>query len=83
MTDSIEFKISVVRDLKKTDKEQLPRILDKIESDLALNASRYPELKGPFSGLRKCRIGDYRVIYTIIREIVLIVRISHRQNAYI
>jgi mRNA interferase RelE/StbE len=72
----------VSRDLKKIDKEQVVKILAKIEKELSLKTSQYPELKGSFSGLRKCRIGDYRVIFTIINDTVLILRIKHRKNAY-
>ncbi len=82
MKHKIAFKKSVSRDLKKIGKEQSKRILDKIEKELSIRASEYPELKGTFSGLRKCRIGDYRVIFTIINDTVLIVRIRHRKEAY-
>jgi addiction module RelE/StbE family toxin len=68
--------------LKKIDKEQLNKILIKIEKELSVKASQFPELKGAFSGLRKCRTGDYRVIFTIINDTVLILRIKHRKNAY-
>jgi mRNA interferase RelE/StbE len=78
----IAFKKSVSRDLKKIGKEQSRRILDKIENELSIRASEYPELKGSFAGLRKCRIGDYRVIFTLINDTVLIVRIRHRKEVY-
>ena len=82
MKYKIAFNKSVSRDLKKIDKEQADKILIKIDKELSAKASQYPELKGPFSGLRKCRIGDYRIIFTIIRDTVLILRIKHRKNAY-
>jgi len=78
----ISFKKSVGRDLKKISKDQADRILKKIEEDLPKKADTYPTLTGKFAGLRKCRIGDYRVIYTIIEDTVLILRISHRREAY-
>ncbi len=82
MSYKISFKKSVGRDLKKISKDQADRILKKIEEDLPKKADTYPTLTGKFSGLRKCRIGDYRGIYTIIEDIVLILRISHRREAY-
>ena len=82
MSYKISFKKSVGRDLKKISKDQTDRILKKIEEDLPKKADTYPTLTGKFAGLRKCRIGDYRVIYTIIEDIVLILRISHRREAY-
>jgi len=78
----IEFKKSVTRDLKKLVKDQAERILAKIEQDLPEKAEAFPLLTGKFVGLRKLRIGDYRVIYTIIEDTALILRISHRREAY-
>ena len=79
----ISFKKSVAKDLKHLDKTQAKRILDKIESELSFNADRFPELKGKFSGLRKYRVGEYRVIFSLINcDTVLITRIMHRRNVY-
>lgn len=39
-------------------------------------------LKGQFAGLRKYRIGDYRVIYAILGDDVLVLRIGHRKDVY-
>jgi len=78
----IAFKKSVARDLKKIDKDQADRILRKIEDDLPEKAEAFPVLTGKFSGLRKFRIGDYRIIYSIIGDTALILRISHRREAY-
>jgi mRNA interferase RelE/StbE len=78
----IALKKSVARDLKKIDKEQAKKILEKLESELSIKANEYPELKGSFAGLRKCRIGDYRLIFSIINDTVLIVRIRRRKNVY-
>jgi len=78
----IAFKKSVSRDLKKLSKDDAERILDKIEQDLPEKADIFPLLTGKFAGLRKFRIGDYRVIYTIIENTVLVLRISHRRDVY-
>ncbi|MCJ7582573.1 MAG: type II toxin-antitoxin system RelE/ParE family toxin [Candidatus Aminicenantes bacterium] len=82
MKYKIAFKKSVSRDLKKIDKKQVDKILIKIDKELSKKADQYPELKGLFSGLRKCRIGDYRIIYTIFNDTVLILRIKHRKDVY-
>jgi mRNA interferase RelE/StbE len=39
-------------------------------------------LKGKFSGLRKYRVGEYRVIYVIIEKDVIILRIGDRKEVY-
>lgn len=82
MTYKIAFKKSVARDLKKIGRKQSTKILDKIESELPTKADKCSELKGQFLGLRKCRIGNYRIIFTIINDTVLITRIRHRKEAY-
>ena len=61
----IAFKKSVDRDLKK------------IEEDLPAKADVLPSLTGKFAGLKQYRVGDYRVIFSIISDTVLILRISH------
>ena len=79
---NVSFKSSVFKDLKKIDKTKAALILDKVENDLSNSPDSYPQLTGKFSGLRKYRVGDYRVIYSIIDETILILRISHRKDAY-
>jgi mRNA interferase RelE/StbE len=72
----------VARDLKKIDKDQADRILRRIEDQLPDKAEVFPLLAGKFSGLRKFRVREYRVIYSIIGDTALILRISHRRDAY-
>jgi addiction module RelE/StbE family toxin len=78
----IAFKKSVARDLKKIDKDQADRILSKIEDELPEKAETLPSLTGKFSGLRKFRVGDYRVVFSIMGDTALILRIRHRREAY-
>jgi mRNA interferase RelE/StbE len=78
----IAFKKSVSRDLKKIDKEQAKRILNKIESELPKKAKILPTLAGNFSGLRKFRVGDFRIIFSIIGGTALVLRIGHRKEVY-
>jgi mRNA interferase RelE/StbE len=78
----IAFKKSVSRDLKKIDKEQAKRILNKIESELPQKAEIFPTLTGKFSGLRKFRVGDFRVVFSIIGDTALVLRIGHRKKVY-
>jgi mRNA interferase RelE/StbE len=78
----IAFKKSVSRDLKKISKDQADRILREIEDKLPEKADSFPPLKGRFAGLRKFRMGNYRVIYAIIENTVLVLRISHRRESY-
>ena len=82
MAYRIVYKKSVQRDLKKLGKNRAAHVLDQIEKDLIEQPDLFPTLKGPFAGLRKDRIGDYRVIYVILDEGVLILRIGHRREVY-
>lgn len=82
MAYSIVYKKSVQRDLGKLSKAEAHRILNQIEQELSKNAETYPVLKGQFSGLRKYRVGDYRVIYAILGDDVLVLRIGRRKDVY-
>jgi len=78
----IEYKSSVVRDLKKLDKSVAGRILDQLEMNLSENPDGSQPLTGQFKGLFKYRIGDYRIIYTRTVEGILVLRIGHRSKVY-
>jgi mRNA interferase RelE/StbE len=79
----ITFKKSVANDLKKISKDQIKRILDKIETNLSSTPEQFPELKGKFIGLRKCRVGNYKIIFAIIEnDTFVIIRIKHRKESY-
>lgn len=82
MAYRIVYKKSVARDLSRLDKTEARRILNRLEKDLAEKAGSYPTLKGKFAGLRRCRTGEYRVIYAIIASDVQILRIGHRRDTY-
>ena len=78
----IAFKDSVWKDLKQIDKHQAQRILQQIEETLPERAEAFPTLTGRFAKLRKFRVGNYRVIYTLQEDSVLVLRIQHRKEVY-
>lgn len=82
MAFSINYKSSVKKDLRKISKSEQVKILDLIDIELSVKAAKYPLLKGEFKGLRKFRVGNYRVIYSLTGEDVLILKIRHRKDAY-
>lgn len=82
MAYNITYKKSVRRDLKQLSKEEAVRVLDQIDEALSKKADAFPVLKGRFAGLRKFRVGDHRVIYAILGDEVLILRIGHRRDVY-
>ena len=82
MAYNITYKKSVEKDLSGLGKPEARRILDKIEKELSARADNYPLLKGAFTGLRKLRVGDYRIIFAILEQEVVILRIGHRRDIY-
>lgn len=82
MAYNITYKKSVRRDLKQLSKEEAVRVLDQIDEALSRKADAFPVLKGRFAGLRKFRVGDHRIIYAILGDEVLILRIGHRRDVY-
>jgi mRNA interferase RelE/StbE len=78
----IVFKKSVYKDLQRLSTEEARNILDAIDTELVDNANKFPVLKGKFRGMRRFRMGNYRVIFVIIEEQVLVLRISHRKDVY-
>lgn len=59
------------------------RLARAIETRLATAPGRYGEpLRGPFLGYRKLRVGDYRVVYRIVKQEVWVFAILHRKRVY-
>jgi len=81
----VKWNDKVVDDLKKIDKNQAGKIIDKIKSYLIKEpGSLGKPLKGMFKGMYRFRIGDFRVIYTINekeKEINIMV-IGDRKKVY-
>ena len=83
MANKISYKRSVVKDLKRIDKAEVVNILDSLEEKLKQGPQTAGKpLTGEFKGLYRLRIGNYRVIYSIMDEDVLILRIAHRKDSY-
>jgi len=80
---SLKIKTSAVKELKRINKPDRTRIIHAIDQ---LPASPWigKSLKGELSGLRRIRVGDYRVVYEIYDQqvMILVVRIAHRKDVY-
>jgi len=85
LTYSIRFKRRATKSLAALPANIRRDLTARIE-DLA--ADPFPpstsELHEDLAGLRKLRVGDYRVVYSVdeSRHAVVIVRIGHRHNVY-
>ena len=82
MKAKVSYKASVRKDLAHLDREIAVRILDAIDTDLAMNPGKDKALKGQFEGLYSFRVGDWRVIYSLVGEVILVLRIAHRKESY-
>jgi mRNA interferase RelE/StbE len=67
--------------LFKRDRRLYSRIRDELFS-LELEPFKGKMLMGDKKSCRRIRIGDYRVIYEIIGNDVLIIKIGHRREVY-
>jgi mRNA interferase RelE/StbE len=72
----------VAKDLKRLKKDEINRILNGIESRILSNPFMGKALKGDFRGCYRYRFGDYRVIYSITKQDILILRIGNRKEVY-
>ena len=80
----IEFKKSAAKALRKIPKSDQKRIADKIDSlseNLPDPATTKMKGDNPF---HRVRVGDYRIVYEIHGDILLIVilKIGHRKEVY-
>jgi mRNA interferase RelE/StbE len=82
LVGKILYKSSVSRDLKHINSGNAARILEEIRAILGSNPRAGEALRGEFKGLFKLRIGDYRVIYTLTDDDVLVLRVRHRGKVY-
>jgi len=79
----IEWTEGAIRDLQKLDKVIARRILKKI-TWFSKNFERIilEALDGEFKGTYKLRAGDWRVVYSVERETVIIQFVGHRREIY-
>lgn len=83
MSYSIKIKGSAVKALRRIDTRERRRLAAAIDR-LAREPSAGAALKGEFGGLRRLRVGRYRIIYEAFHEelTILVVRIGHRREVY-
>jgi len=83
MTYSVSIKQSAAKALAKIVRDDRLRIIDAIDQ-LRTNPAAGGVLKGEYAGLRRIRVGNYRVIYEVQDQqlVVLVIRIGHRREVY-
>lgn len=80
----IEWKKSAVRELKRLDRQIVPKVLAAIDS---LSTQPLPAGVSKLQGSQqtyRIRVGNYRVIYQLFETqlVVEVVRVRHRKDAY-
>ena len=80
---SVRIKRSATRDLAQIARQDRERIVYAIDR-LAEQPHAGHALKGDLRGLSRIRVGDYRVVYELLEDelVVLVVPAAHRREAY-
>lgn len=81
----IEYLDSVKEDLVSISKTHKEQIRKAIEKKLTTNPIEFGKpLQYSLKGLRRLRVGDYRIIFQIEEKtkIVLVIKIGHRREVY-
>ncbi len=83
MTYSIKIKGSAAKELRRIaveDRLRIVRAIDRLANEPLAGSA----LKGEFSGLRRLRVGRYRIIYEAIHGelTILVVRVGDRGSVY-
>ena len=86
MSYSVRIKASAAKELERIPGPARLRIIAAIDRLGEQPLSGAP-LKGGLRGLRRQRVGDYRIVYELLDAqlvvlVVLVVRVAHRREAY-
>jgi mRNA interferase RelE/StbE len=81
---AVEIENRCLRELKKLDRAVVRRAFKLIEGVIVKDPYSGKKLKGRYSGLFSYRFSDYRIIYEIREQqlLIIILRIRHRKNVY-
>ena len=80
---SVRIKSSAAKELARLPhdaRERLVEAIDKLGEEPLAGAL----LKGGLRGLRRIRVGNYRIVYEVLDDelVALVIRVAHRQGAY-
>lgn len=73
-----------LRALEKEVRQRMKRALLEMSADPFHSRAKFDvkRLKGPKRDYYRLRIGDYRVVYTVEGDRILVAKILHRRSAY-
>lgn len=80
----IVFKKPVIKELKRLGATESLRLALAIAEELSDQPQRHKPLTGQLAGLRRLRVGDYRIVFAILNspERVVVLRLGHRKDVY-
>ena len=83
MRYAIRIKESAARELQRIERSDRARLIAAIDR-LAENPFAGSALKGELRGLRRIRVGDYRLLFEVQERdlVVLVLRAAHRREAH-
>ena len=83
MSYSIRIRNSARRELALLPREDRERVIAAIDA-LGEQPLAGSPLKGGLRGLRRQRVGDYRILYELLEDelVILVVRVAHRRESY-
>ncbi|NJL27735.1 MAG: type II toxin-antitoxin system RelE/ParE family toxin [Thermoanaerobaculia bacterium] len=83
MSYSVKIKGSAQKALAKIARHDRLRLIAAIDR-LAVEPLAGSPLKGEFGGLRRVRVGDYRIVYEVVQDqlVILVVRVGQRGDVY-
>ena len=78
----VEIEKKAIKDLSKIDKKEANKILLKIETlkDYP-NVPNYKKLTN-FEPPFRLRVGNYRVLFSVEKHIIIVHRVKHRKESY-
>jgi mRNA interferase RelE/StbE len=74
----------VLKDLRQIDKKEQKKIIETIETKLCHDPYSGKKLAGALSDFYRYRVGNYRIIYLVKDQEILIeiIRVRHRKEVY-
>ena len=83
MSYSIRIRGSARREIAQLPREARERVIAAIDA-LGEQPLAGSPLKGGLRGLRRQRVGDYRILYELLDDelVILVVRVAHRRESY-
>jgi len=80
---SVQIKKSALKEIQSLPKAERIRVIESIDR-LVDHPHIGKALKGDLSGLRRIRAGNYRVVYEINEDqlVILVLRAAHRKDSY-